>query len=174
MRLVKVGVSDFDIIFEIMDKAFPNTEMRAYQEQKKIFERPQYSVLMNEEKTAFIALWDFDEAVYIEHFAVKDSLRGSGIGEKMLKEFLNTTTNKMVFLEVEPPEEEIAMRRIGFYERIGFVLNPYYYLQPPYRQNEEPIELKIMTMGQSIDQKQFDKYKKMLYSVVYNYNEPEI
>lgn len=173
MRLLKVDVSDFHIIFEIMDRAFPNTEMRTYEEQKKLFEIPQYSVLMNEEKTAFIALWDFDEAIYIEHFAVKDSLRGSGIGEKMLKEFLNTT-KKMVFLEVEPPEEEIARRRIGFYERIGFAFNQYYYLQPPYRQNEDAIELKIMTMGQPIDQKQFHKYKKMLYSYVYNYNEPKI
>lgn len=173
MRLVRVGVSDFDIIFEIMDKAFPNTEMRTYQEQKKLFERQQYSVLMNEEKTAFIAQWDFNEAVYIEHFAVADSMRGNGTGKNMLTEFLNVT-NGMVFLEVEPPEGEIARRRINFYERAGFVLNQYYYLQPSYRNNEEPIELKIMTMGQTIDQKQFHKYKKMLYTNVYNCKEPEI
>ena len=173
MKLIRADVSDFDIIFEIMDKAFPNTEMRTYQEQKKLFQIPQYSVFMNEEKTAFIAQWDFNGVVYIEHFAVKDSLRGNGTGNKMLRQFLDIT-NGMVFLEVEPPEREIARRRISFYERAGFVLNKYYYLQPPYRKNEEPIELKIMTMGKSIDQNQFDKYKKMLYSLVYGYKAPEI
>lgn len=168
MKLVRVDVSDFDIIFEIMDKAFPNTEMRTYEEQKKLFEIPNYSVLMDEEKTAFVAQWDFGESVYIEHFAVSDSVRGNGIGERMLKEFLNTV-NGRVFLEAEPPEGEIARRRIGFYERNGFVLNQYYYLQPSYRNNEEPIELKVMTHGKGIDEKQFEGLKKLLYSHVYNF-----
>ena len=168
MKLVSVDVSDFDIVFQIMDKAFPNTEMRTYEGQKKLFEIPNYSVLMNEEKTAFIAKWDFNEAVYIEHFAVSDSLRGNGIGKEMLKEFLNTTDGR-VFLEAEPPEGELARRRIGFYERIGFVLNQYYYLQPSYRNNEEPIELNIMTYGKGIDEKQFEELKKLLYSHVYNF-----
>ncbi|MGE4214386.1 MAG: GNAT family N-acetyltransferase [Anaerotignaceae bacterium] len=167
MKLIRVDVSDFDTIFEIMDKAFPNTEMRTYEGQKKVFEKPEYSVLMNEEKTAFIALWDFHEAVYIEHFAVKDSTRGNGTGEKMIREFLHTVKGK-VFLEVEPPEGEIARRRIGFYERIGFVLNPYYYLQPPYRLDEEATQLRIMTYGKGIDKKQFNEYKNLLYSRVYN------
>ncbi|MEA5085360.1 MAG: GNAT family N-acetyltransferase [Lachnospiraceae bacterium] len=173
MELIRADISDFDTIFEIMDNAFPNTEMRTYQEQKKIFEIPQYSVLMNEEKTAFIAQWDFNEAVYIEHFAVMDSMRGKGTGKNMLTKFLNVSNGK-VFLEVEPPEGEIARRRIGFYEKAGFVLNQYYYLQPPYRQNEESIELKIMTMGEPIDQKQFDEYKKLLYSHVYKYKKSKI
>ncbi|MDD3570566.1 MAG: GNAT family N-acetyltransferase [Lachnospiraceae bacterium] len=170
MKLVSVGVSDFDIVFQIMDKAFPNTEMRTYEGQKKLFDIPNYSVLMNEEKTAFIAQWDFKKAVYIEHFAVSDSLRGNGIGKEMLEEFLNTT-NGRVFLEAEPPEGEMAKRRIGFYERIGFVLNQYYYLQPSYRNNEQPIELKIMTHGRGIDEKQFEELKKLLYSHVYNFKE---
>lgn len=173
MKLIKVGVSDFDTVFEIMDNAFPNTEMRTYEGQKKVFERPQYRVLMNEEKTAFIAVWDFKEAVYIEHFAVSHSLRGSGIGEKMLRKFLHTVKGK-VFLEVELPEGEISRRRIGFYERVGFVLNPYYYLQPPYRPDEGPTQLKIMTYGDAITPKQFNEYKKMLCSRVYNDNQTKI
>lgn len=173
MELIKVDISDFDIIFQIMDKSFPNSEMRTYDGQRKVFEKSEYNVIMNEEKTAFIAFWHFKEAIYIEHFAVGESSRGNGIGADMLRKFLQMFKGK-VFLEAEPPVEKIAKRRIGFYERMGFVLNPYYYLQPPYRQHEEPIQLKIMTYGEEINPKQFDEYKKILYNHVYNYKESEI
>lgn len=173
MELIKVDVSDFNTIFQIMDKAFPNSEMRTYDGQRKVFEKPEYNVLMNEEKTAFIAFWHFEDAIYIEHFAVGDGLRGNGIGADMLRKFLQMVKVK-IFLEAEPPVDKTAKRRIGFYERMGFVLNPCYYLQPPYRQDEEPIQLKIMTYGEEIDRKQFDEYKKMLYSRVYNYKESGI
>lgn len=39
-------------------------------------------------------------------------------------------SGKPVLLEVEPPLGEMEQRRIGFYERLGFHLNPYAYVQP--------------------------------------------
>ena len=34
----------------------------------------------------FIAIWEFDDFVYVEHFALTESCRGLGLGSKMLKE----------------------------------------------------------------------------------------
>lgn len=168
MKLVKAGVMDFDTVFRIMDESFPNSEMRTYGGQKKVLKEPAYIVQMNEEKTGFIASWDFGEVQYIEHFAVEREARGSGTGEKMLYEFLRCE-KKEVFLEVEPPQDEIARRRIGFYERMGFVLNPYVYIQPPYRLDGEPVQLKIMTYRDRIDFQKFQSYKELLYHFVYRF-----
>ncbi|MBR7146301.1 MAG: GNAT family N-acetyltransferase, partial [Oscillospiraceae bacterium] len=52
-------------------------------------------------------------------FAVREDCRGSGIGSELLDELIGTLPHP-ICLEVEPPETEIAKRRIAFYERNGF------------------------------------------------------
>ena len=48
-------------------------------------------------------------------------------------------------LEVEAYNTTIAKRRIRFYERLGFVRNDIYYLEPPTEQEESPIPLTTMS-----------------------------
>ncbi|MCG8399496.1 GNAT family N-acetyltransferase, partial [Bacillus atrophaeus] len=79
---------------------------------------------------AFLAVWEFAEFVFIEHFAVSEKARNSGIGGKMLEELARQKAGKVV-LEVELPEDSLKKRRIGFYERHGFTFNEYPYIQPP-------------------------------------------
>lgn len=55
-----------------------------------------------------------------------------------------------VVLEVEMPTEEMSKRRIGFYERLGFVLDHHVYFQPPYRKGEAFLEMRLMTHGELI------------------------
>ncbi len=61
----------------------------------------------------FIAIWEFDDFVYVEHFALTESCRGLGLGSKMLKETAKLF-EKPLCLEVEPPTTDIARRRIRF------------------------------------------------------------
>ena len=97
----------------------------------------------------FLAVWEFESFTYIEHFAVDPVLRNSGTGSAMLQELVRKY-QKQICLEVELPEDELTRRRIGFYERNGFVFNEYPYIQPPISKGKSPVPLRIMTYGSAI------------------------
>lgn len=157
---------DFDSIYKIMEKSFPDDERRPYYEQKELLTDSRYSI--HSEDGGFIASWDFDEFVFIEHFAVDENKRNSGLGSKILTEFLNSC-QKLVCLEVECPDTGIAKRRIGFYERNGFFLNEYDYFQPPISKGKNIVPLMIMTSKGRVSRETFEKIRDTLYKEVYKY-----
>ena len=61
----------------------------------------------------------------------------------------------------------MAKRRIAFYERNGFFLNKYDYIQPPMSKGKNPVPLLVMTSGGKVSAKRFDEIKKCLYREVY-------
>lgn len=81
-------------------------------------------------------------------------------------------SNKPVLLEVERVLGEMEQRRIGFYERLGFHLNPYDYVQPPLREGNEDLPLLIMTYPNPVDEEEFQLYREILYSEVYKVTTP--
>lgn len=74
---------------------------------------------------------------------------------------------KQICLEVELPEDELTRRRIGFYERNGFVFNEYPYIQPPISKGKSPVPLRVMTYGKGITRQAFEEMRKVLYRRVY-------
>lgn len=72
-----------------------------------------------------------------------------------------------IVLEVEPPDTDMAQRRISFYERLGFHLNPFEYMQPPLQKGQPELSLKIMSYPQTLTDAEFALYKETLYSKVY-------
>lgn len=79
----------------------------------------------------FISEWEFDDFIYIEYLAVKEELRGQGHGSILLDKLL-ADADKPVVLEVEHPKDELSTRRVHFYERRGFKVQPEDYVQPSY------------------------------------------
>ena len=167
----KLKIQDFDMIYDLMEKSFPSDEYRTYDEQKALLNNPAYSiyVLYNEYQVikAFIAVWEFNKFAFIEHLAVSPEHRNGGIGAYILNELVGLL-GKTVCLEVEPPETEMAKRRIGFYKRNNFFLNEYPYMQPPISQGKKAIPLFIMTSGGKVDEDIFEQIKGTLYKKVYN------
>lgn len=161
--------NDFDKLYALIKSAFPSDEYREYDEQRKLFDVSEYSVyaLKDGEKiAAIIAFWSFNDFAYIEHFAVDEKHRNKGLGAKLLKEFADKI-DKQIILEVELPNTETAKRRIGFYERNGFFLNNYPYVQPAFSKNKKPLPLLIMTSNSPVDNQKFNKIKAALYHKVY-------
>ncbi|MCI8448180.1 MAG: hypothetical protein HFH30_07230, partial [Eubacterium sp.] len=78
-----------------------------------------------------------------------------------------------ICLEVELPENDLAKRRIRFYERNGFFLNQYPYVQPSISKGRSPIPLLIMTSGQPVSEKIFQEIKSTLYEYVYGVTEQD-
>ena len=161
---------NFDEIFQIMAEAFPSSEIRTYEGQKKLLENDRYhmDIKYAEDGTiiGFLAYWDLPSCTFFEHLAVAKNFRGQGIGKQIILEKAKNV--KMpVFFEVELPNSEIAQRRINFYKRIGFILNDFHYEQPALRPNESPQPLLIMSYPDPIDEQNFIKYKREIYNNVY-------
>ena len=160
---------DFDRVFNIMEKSFPEDEFRPYDEQKALLDKDEYKIYTwqeNDKICAFIALWEFHNILFIEHFAVDPDFRSCGIGSKILNE-ISTHTSKQICLEVEPPKDEITVRRVEFYKRNGFFLNEYPYIQPAISKGKKEVPLMIMTHGKKITKIKFNDIKYMLYTNVY-------
>ncbi len=160
----------FDEVFDIMEEAFPKNEYRIYEEQKKLLDNDKYFIDVevdeNKKILGFMASWEFENFIFIEHIAVSKESRGKGIGSKMLKKYVNST-NLPLILEVEPDTDDLCKRRIKFYERLGFCLNMYSYSQPPLRVNESELPLYIMSYPRELNLDEFEIVKEKIHNNVY-------
>ena len=168
--LEKLEGKEFPAVFEMMKNSFPQEEYRTYFGQKALLEKPGYTIYVKrgQEKQiqGFAAVWQWENLSFIEHLAVAPQYRNQGIGGEILKE-LAMLRNLPICLEVEPPEGEIAVRRVGFYMRNNFFFNAYPYIQPALSEKGKGIPLFIMTSGKSVTKEEFTEIKNRLYRDVY-------
>lgn len=152
--------------------SFPPEERRAWENIENLlaFDGSPYhidAVFCDEQFIGFISWWAFADFDYVEHFAVDSSMRGHGIGTKVISHFVKDRA-KPVVLEVELPENgEMAQRRIAFYLRNGFVVHDKFeYIQPSYGEGLPPVPMMLMTSGASasVDLKYISQ---QLHEVVY-------
>ena len=115
-----------DLVEKTYTSSFPEEERRDFSLVRKLLEEDSrfemYALLRDGIYVGFITGWQFEGFVYAEHFAIDESARNGGIGAKAMTSFLALHEDPVV-LEVEMPTEEMSKRRIGFYERLGFVLD---------------------------------------------------
>jgi ribosomal protein S18 acetylase RimI-like enzyme len=158
-----------EMLWEIYTASFPPDERRSYNQQKEIMKNDKYNVipyLSNNKLIGFLAYWDLTDFIFIEHFAFSSKMRGMGLGSKYLKEFLNKVHGQVI-LEVEPISDDITLRRVGFYKRLGFELNRYDYYQPPFDKSKEPVNLQLMSYNKGLNHQEFQLIKEKLYKDVY-------
>ncbi|MFI3322985.1 MAG: GNAT family N-acetyltransferase [Rikenellaceae bacterium] len=159
----------FDSCFELYTSAFPREERRSKEYHLETMRRDKFSfdaVLDDDKFVGIVAWWDFDQIRYIEHFAVCPTLRGGGYGAKILKMF-GSESQKTILLEVEYPEnDQLKMRRIEFYKRQGFVLNPHPYSHPPYV-GDSLVNLLIMTSPSEITAETMEAFKTNYFPLIH-------
>ena len=76
-----------------------------------------------------------------------------------------------IVLEVERPVEEMAKRRICFYERQGFTLWKNDYYQPPYKPGDDFLPMYLMVYGDLNPEKDYEDIRHKLHTVVYGVKE---
>jgi ribosomal protein S18 acetylase RimI-like enzyme len=146
MKLTILKKEDFEQLFDIMVQSFPSAEYRKKEKQYAILDDTDYSITVHKEESiiqAFIAVWNLGNFIFAEHLAVSPKNRNSGIGSAFMREYLSQSKLPIV-LEVEDIQDEISKRRIGFYERLGFVLSDIRYNQPNFDNSDVVIPLRIM------------------------------
>lgn len=176
--LTPVKEQQFDPVSRLMEISFPPDERRPYKEQKELLKQPQYTVYTVQEDThapdikAFLAVWQFASFAFLEHFAVNPDCRCSGVGSAALKELIGLLPVPLC-LEAEPPSDALSSRRIGFYQRNGFYVNEYYYVQPPISNGKNPLPLLLLTYGAPVTTEEFRMIRNTLYQTVYHCSPPK-
>ena len=145
-------------IRHIYEEAFPIDERRDFKQLTDIFD-------INK-NIDIEPITENDPFVYIEHFAVDKEKRGNGIGTEILKRFI-AKTNRPIVLEAELPTDKISTDRITFYQRLGFELHNYKYIQPAYDADRNPIELCLMSHSTTSNIPDLDTVRDTLYQHVY-------
>lgn len=119
----------------------------------------------------FVTLWSLPLSTgtvvnYVEHLAILPDLRGCGVGSMAVREIVRLGVP--VVLEVEPPEDVQALRRISFYQRNGLELHPDFdYWQPPYGPGLNGLSLCLMSCG--VSAQELGPVRDLLYKYVYKY-----
>lgn len=170
IMLERLKDNEFKQLYDLMQDSFPESEIRTFENQQRLLKNPLYTVYVLREKEkilAFFAEWQNDTYRFLEHLAVNKNHRSRGLGSKTLQAY-NNLSNKPVILEVEPPEDDIQIRRVKFYERNGYYLSSYSYIQPTINEGYEGIPLVLMTYPTKMDNIELNEVKYWLDQTVYN------
>lgn len=130
---------------ELYRNAFPYKEQRSEQEHLRALGDPRFQadgIWRGGEFIGILYHWHTKGWYYIEHLAISPALRGQQMGSVALSAFCR---GKRVVLEIDPPVDDISIRRLHFYERLGFVENPQEYLHPSFRRPFETHRLVLMS-----------------------------
>ncbi len=164
---------DIRLAMQLYEEAFPVSERRTATEWLKQTERSSlfqpYIIKYAGNFAGIITIWKFEDFVYIEHFATMPHLRGKGLGKRVLAQMRGKFPQLPFCLEAEHPEDKMAQRRIGFYERQGFAVaeTPEPYIQPPYEKDGEWLPLCLMTTHPQFVKDHFFRIRETLYKIVY-------
>lgn len=146
IRLHSAADRRFSEVFSLYRRSFPLHEQRLLPDQADALRHSDYHCCAIEEDGRFCGLllyWETPGFLYVEHFAVCPELRGAGCGSRALAQLLKAP--KPVILEIDPPEDDISLRRRGFYLRAGFCENAGPYTHPAYRRGNAPHRLVLLS-----------------------------
>lgn len=160
----------FKEIYDLLEEAFPPSEIRTSEGQLALLSNPLYQLHTVKEADGkllgILAGWKLSGFRFIEHLAVAARARGKGTGKSMVEDYIHMAGTPVI-LEVEPPDQPLAARRIEFYKRLGFHLNTFPYYQPPLRKGQPLLPLQVMSYPFALTEEQFGSYKEELYREVY-------
>lgn len=162
MRLVRITEQDserFKQAFALYESAFPYGERRDKDEQARVMKHADYhcnALMEGENFIGILWFWKVGESVFLEHFAVLPPLRNQGYGAKALAQLKQT--GSLVFLEIEPPADELTKRRYGFYRRNGFMMNEHRHTQAKYHVRDGVLELKILSYPRPLTQGEYQAF----------------
>ncbi|MDY4061559.1 MAG: GNAT family N-acetyltransferase [Candidatus Limiplasma sp.] len=166
-RMTSAGHPDYAKAMALYRSSFPEHELREEASQEKIMGHPQYhfdGVYDGDCWAGLILYWETEKFLYVEHFCIFPELRGRKYGQRALEKL--NEKGKTVILEIDPPVDEISIRRKGFYERCGFRANPYEHVHPAYHRACEGHRLVVMSCPGQLNREQYDAFAAYLGGVV--------
>ncbi len=168
IRFENVNTETFSSVYEKMCATFPYEERRDFTDQADCLKDSRFNffeIYDNDVAVGFVSLWDLCEFVFIEHIAIDPDKRSGGYGSRAV-DLVKETYKKTVILEAEAPETEQQIKRIRFYDRLGFKVNDYPYEQPSYH-GGEGVPLLILSYPDLITEAEFQNFLTKTRSSAY-------
>ena len=144
-------------------ESFPLHEQREAPSQQRILSDSDYRFGLLRDGQTFVGLalyWDADRFLYVEHLCILPSLRNRQYGKAALD--LLARQGKLLILEIDPPMDDLSRRRKGFYERCGFLENPFSHIHPPYHRGNRGHDLILMTSPRPLSREEYDDFRRYL------------
>lgn len=162
--------NEIDDVYQLFENSFVPAELRPYQWFVDLYNSNKFKIYIEKQEQTIlgaIIVWEFNDFAYLENFAVNQEIRGQGLGGKILEEIKNIYADVTIVLEVEKVYDELSKRRIEFYQRHDFKLNPWIYIQPPLRQESSDVKLHLMSYLGNLDEERYRNIKETLFETVY-------
>lgn len=160
----------FGKMYELYRGAFPAIERRNLGDLEHILNYDKNfemdALLKDGEFVGFFNFWTFERFIFGEHFAIDSKMRGQNIGSEVVKKLMSKVNLPFV-LEVEMPTDAQSIRRIEFYERLGFKVLSHSYAQPYYDGSGKLLPMLLMSNNYHFADKHFGLIKKTVYKDVY-------
>ncbi len=165
IRLKGADSEFFEPALHIYNSSFPLCERRdmACHIAAMRDERFHCEVVVLEGRVAgLVWYWIFEGEVspyiFVEHIATSESVRGKGLGAKILEHL--KAQGLTIILEIEPPIDSLARRREGFYRRAGFATCSHDHFQPPYHAGDKPLKLCVMSYPRAISAAEYSAFAR--------------
>jgi hypothetical protein len=65
----------------------------------------------------------------------------------------------------------VSIKRLNFYERLGFIMQEFNHIHPPYRKIYKGHSLKIMSFNRELLKEEYDTFNKFLKYEIMKYSE---
>lgn len=155
---------------ELYKEAFPPEERREIDQLRfLIAAQPEMffnAVECDGELAGLFVYWKFHDFYYLEHLAVFASMRNKKIGQQTL-DWVEDHLKGIRLLEVEPAVENIAVRRVNYYQRNGYKILDKEYRQPSYDGAPESWPLWIMGNQEYDDRSLLNKHIEQIKEQAY-------
>lgn len=169
IRLLSKDDKMFNDAIMLYPKSFPYHEQRKIESQKEILSDKEYNfdlIYDNDNFIGIILYWETLDYIYIEHFCIEPNMRNKKYGENALE--LLKKKNKTMILEIDPPIDEISIRRKLFYTRVGYKENTFNHIHPPYSKFNKGHSLSVMSYPDFLTQVEYNNFNSYLKNRVMN------
>lgn len=164
----------WDEAWTLYEKSFPRCERWNGEAYDRALDDPLFEadgIWRGSELVGILFHWNAGGYRYVEHLAVSTHLRNQNFGSLVLSAFCRKVGR--VILEIDPPVDDISVRRQHFYERLGFVANPYEYIHPSFSKPFHQHHLVLMSYPEAIVPDTARKFADFVREKVLAYSEHE-
>ena len=169
-RMTSAEDKNFKKLMELYIEAFPAEERRDVEQLERLLKEKKEmyfnAVECDGQLAGLFVYWNFGDFWYLEHLAVYAEMRNKKIGQQVL-DFVRDHLEGSRLLEVEPTEEEMAVRRINYYQRNGYKILDRVYVQPSYDGICSSLPLWIMGNEDYTDKALLKKHVETIQEEVY-------
>lgn len=173
-RITNISDIDFKLTWDTYSLSFPDYEKRLLSSHEKAIEDSRFyanSVYDNGNYIGFIFFWTLDSYIFVEHFAIEEKFRNNSYGSKIIKKLIEDNQTYTLLLEIDPPEDEISRRRLGFYNRLGFKNNDIIHCIPSFQKKLGKYTLNLLSHGKLITRDEYSLFYDSLMKSVFKYCE---